>query len=106
VYCPVGFGGLLGGARVAGPGRTGVAGVAPAGVVLARWNACTIQPAPPPDQPAAPAARPVIPDQPDLFPAAAERDRAGDPGWDRVGGGDQHAIEGFADRDSVLPGQP
>jgi hypothetical protein len=40
------------------------------------------------------------------FPAAEERTRHGDRGWSVIRTGGQHDIEGYTDRDSVLPGQP
>src|SRR2546430_7714336 len=38
--------------------------------------------------------------------APAERDRPGDPHWKTIRVGAQHDVEGFADDDSVLSGQP
>jgi len=39
------------------------------------------------------------------FPAATERDLAGDPRWDVFDGSDRPVVEGFPDRQSVAPGE-
>jgi N,N-dimethylformamidase beta subunit-like protein len=63
------------------------------------------RPAPPPRT--APATRPAArPAAAPAFPAAEERTRRGNPDWSDIRTGGQHDIEGYTDRDSVLPGEP
>ncbi len=62
---------------------------------------------PPPGTSPAPSVAASAPAQPrSPWPAADERNRAGDRSWSTVRVGRQHDIEGFTDRDSALPGQP
>jgi hypothetical protein len=73
--------------------------------------ACSGHAPPAPPASGAPSAPPSQPpstgaDVPGPAPEAPERDRPGDPGWGVIRPGAQHDVEGFTDRDSVLPGQP
>jgi len=85
------------------PGRGALLAGALAALALA---GCTSgRPTPPPRTASTtrPATRPAAAP---AFPAAAERARPGDPNWSMVKVGGQHDVEGYADHDSVLPGQP
>ncbi|WP_345610050.1 N,N-dimethylformamidase beta subunit family domain-containing protein [Pseudonocardia adelaidensis] len=56
---------------------------------------------------AAPPARPDTPEQPAApAPSTPSPGQAGTPDWQVTRPGPEHAIEGFADRTSVAPGQP
>src|SRR3954452_7877052 len=84
------------------PGRGALLAGALAAVALV---VCTSgRPTPPPRTASTrPAARPAAAP---AFPAAAERARPGDPNWSVVEVGRQTDVEGDADHDRMVPGQP
>ena len=85
------------------PGRVAVLATLLAGSALVGCTSAGPAPAVPRT---APASRPAATPAPAPFPAAEERTKRGDPNWSQILTGAQHDVEGWTDRDSVLPGQP